>query len=229
MNHYLTDIEQKKLLTTIKQYADEKAQRDYHICSALIHSGMRIGEFLLITVGDALAALDSDGGYLYIPPENRKCGISVNKKTGKVTKRDHSVYLTKGLRLDLIQLLELRGSYEPEHYLIAGRIDQEPMSARNMQLRVKDWAAQAGLGHLKVTPHFFRHTHAMNIIRNSTAREPLRIVKAALGHRNINTTAIYTEASREEVAAALDEIDTAPRGRITKAQLRRAHQVRITH
>lgn len=176
MNHYLTDIEQAKLLATIKQYADEKAQRDYHICSALIHSGMRIGEFLRITVSDVIEALES--GYLYIPAENRKGG-----------KRDHSVYLTKGLRLDLIQLLELRGSYEPEHYLIAGRIDQEPMSARNMQLRVKDWAAQAGLGHLKVTPHFFRHTHAMNIIRNSTAREPLRIVKAALGHRNINTAA----------------------------------------
>ena len=216
MNHYLTDIEQAKLLATIKQYADEKAQRDYHICSALIHSGMRIGEFLRITVSDVIEALES--GYLYIPAENRKGG-----------KRDHSVYLTKGLRLDLIQLLELRGSYEPEHYLIAGRIDQEPMSARNMQLRVKDWAAQAGLGHLKVTPHFFRHTHAMNIIRNSTAREPLRIVKAALGHRNINTTAIYTEASREEVAAALDEIDTSPRGRITRARLRQAHPARSVH
>ena len=97
MNHYLTDTEQPQLLNTIKQYADEKAQRDYHICSALIHSGMRIGEFLLITVADALAALES--GYLYIPADNRKGG-----------KRDHSVYLTKSLRLDLIQLLELRGS-----------------------------------------------------------------------------------------------------------------------
>ena len=97
MNHYLTDIEQAKLLATIKQYADEKAQRDYHICSALIHSGMRIGEFLRITVSDVIEALES--GYLYIPADNRKGG-----------KRDHSVYLTKGLRLDLIQLLELRGS-----------------------------------------------------------------------------------------------------------------------
>ena len=91
-----------------------------------------------------------------------------------------------------------------------------------MQLRVKEWAEMAGLGHLKVTPHFFRHTHAMNIIRSSTAKEPLRIVKAALGHRNINTTAIYTAASREEIEAALDEADTT-KTRITKAQLRRAH------
>ena len=58
MNHYLTDTEQPQLLNTIKQYADEKAQRDYHICSALIHSGMRIGEFLLITIADVIEALE---------------------------------------------------------------------------------------------------------------------------------------------------------------------------
>lgn len=214
MNHYLTPDEQKKLLDTIKKLADEKAQRDYYIVSALINSGMRIGEFLLITVGDAFAALDN--GYLYIPAENRKGG-----------KRDHSIYLTQSLRRDLTQLLTIRGSRDPQHYLVAGRVDQEPMSARNMQLRVKSWAEQAGLGHLKVTPHFFRHTHAMNIMRGSTAKEPLRIIKAALGHRNINTTAIYTAASREEVAAALNEIDGINRPRTTLAQLRRAHRQRV--
>ena len=209
MNHYLTEQEQKKLLATVKQFADEKAERDYHIISALIASGCRIGEFLKITVGDAMAALET--GYLYIPAENRKGG-----------KRDHSVYLTTSLRLALTYLIDIRGSYTADHYLVAGRTDEMPMSCRNMQLRVKEWAEMAGLGHLKVTPHFFRHTHAMNIIRSSTAKEPLRIVKAALGHRNINTTAIYTAASREEIEAALDEADTT-KTRITKAQLRRAH------
>ena len=86
MNHYLTDIEQAKLLATIKQYADEKAQRDYHICSALIHSGMRIGEFLLITVGDTLAALDS--GYIYIPADNRK-GHQHKRQTVGVAQAPH--------------------------------------------------------------------------------------------------------------------------------------------
>lgn len=215
MNHYLTPAEQKKLLDTIKQFADEKAQRDYHAVSALIHSGMRIGEFLLITVGDTLAALDS--GYLYIPAENRKGG-----------KRDHSIYLTQSLRRDLFGLITLRGSDDPQHYLIGGRTDQEPMTVRNMQLRVKSWAKQAGLAHLKVTPHFFRHTHAMNIMRGSTAKEPLRIIKAALGHRNINTTAIYTEASREEVAAALNEIDKGHEGRMTLSKLRSEYRQRNT-
>ena len=213
MNHYLTDNEQKKLLETIKQYADEKAQRDYYIVSSLIASGCRIGEFMQITIGSALAALET--GYLYIPCENRKGG-----------KHDHSVYLTKSLRVAITHLISIRGSFDPQHYLIAGRTDQEPMSCRNMQQRVKAWAAQAGLAHLNVTPHFFRHTLAMNLIRNSSAKEPLRIVKAALGHRNINTTAIYTAATREEVAEALEEADSVPPGRITRAQLRAFHRER---
>lgn len=214
MNHYLTDSEQKKLLDTIKQYADEKAQRDYHIVAALIASGCRIGEFMRITIGSALAALET--GYLYIPCEHRKGG-----------KHDHSVYLTKSLRVALANLIDIRGSFDPQHYLIAGRTDQDPMSVRNMQQRVKSWAEQAGLAHLNVTPHFFRHTLAMNLIRNSSAKEPLRIVKAALGHRNINTTAIYTAATREEVAAAMDEADTTTaKGRITLAQLRAFHAER---
>lgn len=213
MNHYLNDKEQEILLNTIKRLADEKAQRDYYIVKALLASGCRIGEFLLITVGDAIAALES--GYLYLPACNRK---------GK--KRDHRVYLTKTFRQVLTQLIEIRESYNPNHYLIAGRYDEEPMCSRNMQKRIKMWAKESGLDYLKVTPHFFRHTAAMNIIRHSTAKEPLRIVKAALGHRNINTTAIYTEASREEVANALDEIDVSPTTRITKAQLKRAYENR---
>lgn len=213
MNHYLTEAEQGKLLSTIGQYREDKAQRDFHIVSALIASGLRIGEFLLITVGDVYAALDSN--YLYIPAANRKGG-----------KRDHSVYLTKTLRRDLINLLSIRASAEPEHYLVAGRADQTPMSARNLQQRVKEWAKEAGLAHLNITPHFFRHTAAMNLLRHSTAREPLRVVKSALGHLNINTTSIYTEASREEVAEAMNAADRTAQPRITLPQLRRQYQQR---
>lgn len=211
MNHYLTESEQVKLLNEIKKYSDKLAQRDYYIVSALIQSGMRISEFLHIRLGDVITALDTN--YLYIPKENRK---------GK--KKDHSIYLTKTLRIALINLLSLRESENPEHFLIAGRQDEEAMSARNIQKRVKSWADMAGLTYLNITPHFFRHTLAMNILRKSTAKEPLRIVKAALGHRNINTTLIYTEASREEVCAALDETDYNPPKRVTISTLRAIHR-----
>lgn len=214
MKRYLTEPEQKHLLNHVKQFHDEKAQRDYHIINALISSGMRIGEFLQINVGDVVAALESK--YLYIPAAHRKGG-----------KRDHSVYLTQTLRYALIHLLGLRNSNDPAHYLVAGRHDHEPMSVRNMQQRLKQWAIDAGLGHLNVTPHFFRHTHAMNIIRKSEAKEPLRFVQAALGHRNINTTAIYTQASREELEMVLDEVDMSTKQRITRAKLRANYLSRL--
>lgn len=148
---------------------------------------------------------------------------SFNRKGGK---HDHSVYLTKTLRRDLSSLLAIRESTDAEHYLVAGRNDQTPMSARNLQQRVKAWAKEAGLAHLDITPHYFRHTAAMNLLRHSSAREPLRVVKSALGHRNINSTSIYTEASREEVAEAMNAADQGRQPRITLAQLRREYQRR---
>ena len=214
MNNYLTESEQTTLLTTIKQFSDELAQRDYYIVMALIHSGMRITEFRLITVGDAVTALNTN--YLYIPKENRK---------GK--KQDHSIYLTKSLRMALINLLSIRESNNSEHYLISGRTDDNPMCSRNLQKRVKQWAEEAGLKHLNITPHFFRHTHAMNILRRTTAKEPLRIIKSALGHRNINTTSIYTEASREDVVAALEETDSPRPNRVTISTLRNINRSRV--
>lgn len=214
MNNYLTESEQTTLLRTIKQYSDELAQRDYYIVMALINSGMRITEFRLITVGDAVTALNTN--YLYIPKENRK---------GK--KQDHSIYLTKSLRMALINLLSIRESNNSEHYLISGRTDDNPMCSRNLQKRVKKWAEEAGLKHLNITPHFFRHTLAMNILRRTTAKEPLRIIKSALGHRNINTTSIYTEASREDVVAALEETDSPRPNRVTISTLRNINRSRV--
>lgn len=208
MERYLTENEQTKLLETMQKYSDDLAQRDYYITLALINSGMRINEFLNIKIKDVMAAFDTK--YLYIPKENRK---------GK--KKDHMIYLTQSLRKAFINLLSINESNEdPENYLITGRNENEPMCARNIQKRIKKWAVEAGLSHLNVTPHYFRHTYAMNIIRKSTAKEPIRIVKAALGHINLNTTAIYTEPNRESVSQALDEIDQFTPKRITISTLR---------
>ncbi len=81
MNKYLTESEQALLLNHIKKWADDKAQRDYHIVSALMHSGMRIGEFLNITVADVIDAFKT--GSLYIPTEHRKGGFLFLRWQGK--------------------------------------------------------------------------------------------------------------------------------------------------
>jgi integrase len=82
------------------------------------------------------------------------------------------------------------------------------MSVRSYQARIKLWAGAAGLDQ-RISPHWLRHTRAMNIIRRSRASNPLDIVKQALAHQSIASTGIYTRMAREEYVRDLQGIDGA--------------------
>ena len=216
MDRYLLPAEQTTLLNAARLTNTPTAQRDYHLFSALILSGCRIGEFLTLTVAQTVAAVMGKG-YLFIPREHRK---------GQYT--DIKIYLTAPLRAHLIALLDFHGetaeAYAP---LVLGQGGQ-PLTVRAVQKRVKHWAQQAEIA-LDVSPHWFRHTHAMNLMRTSTAKNPLQVVQRSLGQVSISSASIYAHATREEVQADLDraaqmlEVGVSGKKRTTLAQLRRAH------
>lgn len=215
LNKYLTEDEQKRLLDVLNLYKSEVAQRDSAVVRLLIHSGMRVGECLRLSVRDAMAALKS--GYIYIPKEYRK---------GRANERcDHEVLVTVSVRSALHDLLAIRVGAELDEALIVSRksagLGWHAMSVRGFQQRVTFWAGEAGLRD-GVSPHWFRHTRAMNIMRRTTATDPLGVVKAALGHASIRSTEVYARQTRENVEAALREVDAKPRLRI--ADLRKAHE-----
>lgn len=212
MERYLTPVELQQLLNAAKRINDPLAQRDYHIMATLALSGMRIGEFSLVTLGDVWEALKTH--YLFIPREHRKGG-----------KRDHKVYVTHALRLHLFALASSNHSQDASSPLVPGRFGG-PMTVRSFQQRISYWTAEAGLP-LNVTPHWFRHTRAMNIMRNSESSDPRGIAQAALGHASINSTAIYTKPAREDVEQALDHIDGSKGRRVTLNQLRREFDRRV--
>ncbi len=219
MNRYLTEAEQDRLLKILKEAAcrDALGRRDDAAARALLYSGMRLGEFLKITVGDALAALQS--GYLYLPKGHRK---------GEAM--DLDIYLTKPLRKAIEDLLKVRYELVVQDCLVTDPLvvgrHGEGVTVRAFELRYKQHARIAGLA--ISSPHWLRHSYAMNIRRHSTARDSMPIIQRALGHRSIASTGIYAHATKEEVEQALDEAAkaTAP-GRITKAQLRRAYEGRV--
>jgi site-specific recombinase XerD len=222
MDRYLTEEEQARLLKTLKEAAcrDVYGRRDDAMVRALIHSGLRIGEFSRITVGDALEAMKT--GYLFVPRENRK-GASQGRA------KDHSVYLTQALRADIGDLLKVRHELRDmdcrvTDRLLVGRAG-DSMTVRALELRYKHHATMAGLS--RTSPHWLRHTRAQNIMLRSTARDPRGVVQRALGHASIKSSGVYTATPREAVEEALNEIDTpADRGRVTRAQLRRAYEGR---
>lgn len=193
MDRYLTDDEQRRMIAAAKLVNSPEAQRDYRMMQVLLLSGLRGTEFLLITRADVESGLKS--GYLFIPREHRK---------GK--RLDHQVYLTQPLREALKALLLMSGAAPMSAPLVPGRDGERPMTLRNLQQRVKHWAEEAGV-FLPVSPHWFRHSRAMSLLRGSTSADPMGVVQRVLGHANRNSTAIYAGPTREDIEQDLDAID----------------------
>lgn len=218
MKRYLTEEEQRKLLSTVKQFADVHACRDFAWMRLLIHTGLRVGEFSKTTVGDAIQALKT--GYLFIPKERRK-GKPENR-------RDHSVLVTQPVRAALLDLLGLREGAELDEALVISRKsngrDWSGLSVRGFEQRVAIWAKLAGLPE-GVSPHWFRHTRAMNIMENTTSNDPRGVVQAALGHISIASTGVYTGVTRAAMEAALHEVDGPKVFR--KRDMRRVYEGRV--
>lgn len=209
---YWTDREESRLMSTIRSRASVLARRDAAWIMALVASGFRIGEFSLLNVSDAKLALET--GWLFSPRENRKGG-----------KVDHQVPVTQPLRESLRELLKIErqmgGTGADAEPLVLSRNGRR-MSIRGYQHKLGIWCFEAELG--RGSPHFARHTRAMRIMKRSTSNDPRGLVKAALGQASIESTAVYTGVTKEDLQRELHAIDGAPRAR--KQDLRKLYEER---
>jgi len=204
MKRYLTEPEQRQLLAPMKGSTDPLAQRDYHAFSALILTGMRIAEFTKLTVPQVRQGL--------------RCGWLVSLKEHCKGRRHTNEYLvTQPLRRHLQALVDLsdamaismaqpEGQFQP---LVWGRDVAGiagPLSVRSYEARLKEWSARAGLDP-RLSPHWLRHTRAMNVITRTRGKDGLRVAKLALNHQSIRSTGIYTQMSREQYEREIHLVD----------------------
>lgn len=194
-HRYLTHAEEKKLLSTLKAHAGLTAARDRAWIILARHTGVRVGALSRITVGDALLAIQT--GDLVLRAEIQK-----RAQTHTVP---CNVPAIEALR-DLIRINASMGgdSSDPDGRLILSRRGS-PLSVRGYQWALRHWAEVAGLPYAsQISPHWLRHTLAKRLVERSTSAEPLRIVQQVLGHKNINTTAIYTKPDRSTIRLNLE-------------------------
>ena len=95
-------------------------------------------------------------------------------------------------------LPQIRGGQSPVFF--AGSKKLRPVSARDLQLRLKKYLALAGLDpHL--SPHKLRHSYATHLL---DAGADLRSVQELLGHAHLATTQVYTHLTTDRLKKAYD-------------------------
>ena len=193
-NRYLSISEERQLLNHVKQFADVLAQRDHAWMRLLRQTGVRVGALSQLTVWDARQALVN--GNLLLRADIQKTDV------------DHSVFINRKARQALLDLLRLRKTMghaeHPEAPLIMSR-NHRAMSVRSFQHRMQKWRESAGLP-VDASPHWFRHTLAKRIMKNSTAEDPRGVVKVVLGHAEWSSTAVYTQPDKEDIQGVMEEI-----------------------
>jgi len=208
MERYLTDAQQLRLLSTVKGRSHRLARRDHAWIGLLKVTGLRIGEFSKMSLGDAQFALET--GWIFIPKKHRKGGT-----------RDHKVPVTKPVREALEALVDIRaefgGTSDHAEPLIFSRKHQR-MSVRAYQDRMAHWCSEAGIE--SASPHWLRHTRAKNLMKHSGSADPRGVVQQLLGHASIASTGIYTAPSKEDVLAAAEAVDG--RGRVPARRVAKA-------
>jgi len=180
---WLTEKEQRRLLRAVRQYGKRNAARDMALIRLGLDSGLRLSEIADLTLDDL--ELGERQGWARV-----RFG-----KGGKAREVPLSLEARKALAAWLDE--RKKHSYADDPHLFLGQ--RGPLSGAGIYRIVTKYGRLAGIEGL--TPHTLRHTFAKNLI---DAGRPLTVVAALMGHESLDTLAIYTRPSREDLQRAVN-------------------------
>jgi site-specific recombinase XerD len=179
----LTEPEVHSLLRLAGESGHGLATRNYALVQLMVQAGLRVSEVATLRIADITA--------------RERSGL-VRIREGKGLKA-REVPLNATARRALHLYLDSRSGAE-ESLFLSGRGGAMP--TRTIQAVIAHLARRAKIDHVRVSAHTLRHTFALNYLRQS----PGKLVELAslLGHESLDTTAIYTRPSSEELAQDLE-------------------------
>ena len=181
----LADIEVHAILRAAGASSHGLAARNYAMVQLMLQAGLRVGEVAALRITD-ITMNDRSG--------------SVRIRHGKGLKAREAP-LNATARRALKQHLERRqASGKDGPLFISSR--ETAMPVRTIQAVITSLARRARLKRAVVSAHTLRHTFALGYLRDN----PGKLVELAslLGHESLDTTAIYTRPSRDDLAADLE-------------------------
>jgi integrase/recombinase XerD len=162
--------------------------RDRVALSLSIMSGMRIGEIAALTIGDVRGL---DGKAVEV------INLSRHQTKGNRSRR---VFISDELRKLLNVYLAQISQLDDGRAFIRSTRTGSHFSNVSLSLRFKAIYAQAGI---RTSSHSGRRTFATRL---NAAGIGMRTIQNALGHANIQTTALYCDVTDDQLANAVNTI-----------------------
>ncbi len=178
---WLTRKEQYALVRAVQKDGNT---RDEAVIMLLLHTGLRVSEASNLRLSD----------------------IEISQRKGEVTVRDgkggkHRVVpLNADVRRALAEYLESRPEALHDYVFVGKQKGQ--LKPWGIQYVASKYAYLAKLD--SVTPHTLRHTFGKNLV---DAGVSLDKVATLLGHKNLNTTRVYTRPSGADLATAVEKLE----------------------
>jgi integrase/recombinase XerD len=184
----LTVQQVDELLEQPAKRATPEALRDRGMLELLYATGLRVSEMVSLDVDDA--SLDSHNPYVRcIGKGSKERLIPIHGQALSAV----MAYLDDGRR----RLLKDKR----ERALFLNRRGDR-LTRQGFWLILKQYARDAHLDEVQVTPHTLRHSFATHMLRGGA---PLRSVQELLGHANLSTTQIYTQVTNDHVRRVYEQ------------------------
>lgn len=164
-------------------------QRNYALVQLLLQAGLRVGEVESLTFAE-LFLYDRSGEIRVRDGKGRKeRSVPLNSSVRKALKDYLADRKSKALEKKLIE----------SHYVFVNS-KEVPLKKRALQKIISQIMKKASIP--AASAHTLRHTFAT---AHYNDHKKLVELSNLLGHSNVNTTARYTQASKEQLAEQLEE------------------------
>jgi integrase/recombinase XerC len=181
----LTEPEVHALLRVAGESGHGLATRNYALVQLMLQTGLRVSEVAALKLKDVVARERS--GFVRI-------------RQGKGFKEREIPLNATARRALCAYMAERKSPDKPDAFFLSD--GGGPMPTRTIQAVITQLGKRAKITRVGVSAHTLRHTFALNYLKQN----PGKLVELAtlLGHESLDTTAIYTRPSSEDLAQDLE-------------------------